>query len=373
MHVQLEVPRFGEFARQHTTLSASELAQCLARQREHGGRVGQLLVDAGYLTPNQVIETLRAQAGWAARMRSNDSPQRFPIATPVSLCFPCYNEEEVIHDVLSGACAVLPEFLDEFELVIVDDGSKDATAAIVEEFARQDEHVRLVRHERNRGYGAAVATALRAAQGEWICFTDGDGQFNPLDLPQLLVDAQRTDIVVGYRYNRADNGMRRLNALGWKWLIRCLMGVRVRDLDCAFKIFPRRIIDKLDLSSEGACINAEILAQCFRGGASITEVPVNHYPRSAGKATGANLKVVAKAFRELPVVWRHRHMEPWKFETTASHTNAAGAHAANGASTNGRTNRADSMARNGTDLTSAGAAKPQPAHAANGHARNGSQ
>jgi hypothetical protein len=175
----------------------------------------------------------------------------------------------------------------------------------------KDQRVRLVRHEKNRGYGAAVATALRAAHGEWICFTDGDGQFNMLDLPQLLVQAEEADVVIGYRHSRADNGVRKFNAHSWKWLIRCLMGVRVRDLDCAFKLFPRWVVDCLQLNSEGACISAEILAQCMRGGVTIAEVPVNHYPRTAGKATGANLKVVMKAFRELPIVWQYRKMAPW--------------------------------------------------------------
>lgn len=227
---------------------------------------------------------------------------------------PCFNEQDVIGDVLAGALAVMPEFLDEFEIVVVDDGSSDNTAAAVEAVAARDDRVRLVRHEQNRGYGAAVATALRAAHGEWICFTDGDGQFNMLDLPQLLVHAHRSDVVVGYRHRRADNGIRKLNAQSWKWLIRCLLGVRVRDLDCAFKLFPRWVVDCLKLTAEGACISVEILTQCQRGGLSITEVPVNHFPRSTGKATGANLGVVFKAFRELPIVWQYRKMAPWGSE-----------------------------------------------------------
>jgi hypothetical protein len=270
------------------------------------------LVQEGHLSTEQVNEILRRQARWAARMRSHDiAPLEFPLSTPLSLCFPCYNEQDVIGEVLAGACAVLPEFVEEFEIVVVDDGSADETSSVVERFARQDDRVRLIRHDKNRGYGAAVATALRAAHGEWICFTDGDGQFNMLDLPQLLVHAEQSDVVVGYRHSRADNGIRKFNSNSWKWLIRCLMGLRVRDLDCAFKLFPRWVVDCLQLNAEGACISAEILTQCTRGGLAITEVPVNHFPRSAGKATGANLGVVLKAFRELPIVWQYRKMAPW--------------------------------------------------------------
>ena len=132
-----------------------------------------------------------------------------------------------------------------------------------------------------------------------------------IDLANLLVHAEKSDVVIGYRRRRAEGGIRQFNSSSWKWLIRCLMGLKVRDLDCAFKLFPRWVVECLQMQSEGACISAEIMAQCMRGGVSITEVPVNHYPRSAGKATGANLKVVLKAFRELPVVWQYRKMEPW--------------------------------------------------------------
>jgi hypothetical protein len=129
-----------------------------------------------------------------------------------------------------------------------------------------------------------------------------------------LVEAQTADVVVGYRHRRADHGMRRLNARGWKMLMRGLVGIRVRDLDCAFKLFPRWVVEQLQLTADGACISAEILAQCTRGGLSVTEVPVSHLPRAAGKATGANLRVVAKAFREIPIVWKYRRMKPWEVE-----------------------------------------------------------
>jgi glycosyltransferase involved in cell wall biosynthesis len=311
-HVQLEIPRFGEFARQYANISSSTVASCLELQRRTGGRLGAIMVQQGHLGADQVKEILRRQATWAARTRSHDiAPLEFPLSRPLSLCFPCYNEQDVIGDVLAGALAVLPEFLEEFEIVVVDDGSKDDTSAVVERVAMRDDRVRLVRHEKNRGYGAAVSTALRSAHGEWICFTDGDGQFNMLDLPNLLAHADKSDVVIGYRRRRAEGGVRKFNANSWKWLIRCLVGLKVRDLDCAFKLFPRWVIDCLKLSSEGACISAEIMAQCMRGGVSITEVPVNHYPRSAGKATGANIKVVLKAFRELPIIWQYRKMAPW--------------------------------------------------------------
>lgn len=314
-HIRLEVPRFGEFARQIAGVRSADLAECLAAQRQNGQRIGRLLVTAGLITSEDVLAILRRQAQWAARMHSLDiAPIRFPIATPFSLCMPCFNESEVLTEVLQGAVAVLPEFVSEFEIIVVDDGSSDATAEVVEKFSENNDCVRLVRHTINRGYGAAVSSGLRAAHGELICFTDGDGQFSLLDLPHLLVEAQTSDVVIGYRHQRADNGIRRFNAQSWKWLIRALVGIRVRDLDCAFKLFPRWVVEQLQLTADGACISAEILAQCYRGGVTVSEVPVNHFPRAAGKATGGNLKVVAKAFRELPIVWQYRRMRPWTID-----------------------------------------------------------
>lgn len=311
-HVQLEVPRFGEFARQIAAVDSQEIERCLAEQRRTGQRIGAIMVQLGVIDTHELASVLRAQAQWVARARSRDiAPLSFPLHTPLSMCLPCYNEQDVIEDVLLGALAVLPEFVDEFEIVVVDDGSTDDTSLIVERLSKQDDRIRLIRHATNRGYGAAVTTALRESHGEWICFTDGDGQFSFLDLPQLLCNAQHADVVIGYRRRRADNGVRRFNSNSWKWLIRCLMGLRVKDLDCAFKLFPRWVVEELQFNSEGACISAEILTQCMRGGISICEAPVNHYPRAAGKATGANLRVVVKAFKELPIVWQYRRMSPW--------------------------------------------------------------
>jgi hypothetical protein len=139
-----------------------------------------------------------------------------------------------------------------------------------------------------------------------VAFTDSDGQFCLLELAQLLTLLDGCDLVVGYRYRRADPWPRGLNGWAWNRLIRLLLGVRVRDLDCAFKLFRRDVIDRLRLTSTGAAISAEILTQCVAMGSRIRETPVSHYPRCGGAPTGARLKVILKAFRELPHLWRCR-------------------------------------------------------------------
>jgi glycosyltransferase involved in cell wall biosynthesis len=273
--------------------------------------LGEILCSRGLLTPEQIIEVLRRQAQWVARtMQAEMQPQGFPYRARLSLCLPAYNEQANIESTLDAACVILPEFVADYEIVVVDDGSKDETARVVAEYSRRNARVRLVQHERNRGYGGAVTSGLRAATGDLVIFTDSDGQFSLLDLPQVLAQLGDRDLVVGYRFQRADKRIRLLNAWAWNRLVRLVLGVRVRDLDCAFKLFRRELVERLQLTASGACINAEILAQCVRSGLAFREVPVTHYPRYQGAATGANLKVIAKAFRELPRLWKYRHAAP---------------------------------------------------------------
>lgn len=218
----------------------------------------------------------------------------------LSLCLPAYNEQECIRETLEAALAILPRFCQALEVIVVDDGSRDATAARVEAVTARDRRVRLLRHERNRGYGAAVTSGLRASTGELVMFADSDGQFNFVDVARLLSRLPDNDFVIGYRRRRAESLRRRLNAWAWGRLVRLVYGVRARDLDCAFKIFRREVVDRLRLTASGACINAELMCQCQRAGFRFDEVPVEHYPRSAGRPTGSNLAVIARAFRELP-------------------------------------------------------------------------
>jgi glycosyltransferase involved in cell wall biosynthesis len=229
--------------------------------------LASILRDLGFLSREQVNEVQRAEARWVAQaLHADIGPQGFPYPAFFSLCMPAFNEQDNIEDTLDSACAILPQFVERFEVVAVDDGSRDHTGEVVARYAERVPQVRLERHPQNRGYGAAVTTGLRAARGDLVAFTDSDGQFSFLDLPQLLIRLEDNDAVIGYRYQRADNCVRKLNAWCWGQLIRIVLGVQVRDLDCAFKLFRREVVDCLELTSTGAAINAEILSQCVRGG-----------------------------------------------------------------------------------------------------------
>jgi glycosyltransferase involved in cell wall biosynthesis len=187
-------------------------------------------------------------------------------------------------------------------VIVVDDGSRDATAAIVEGIAAgRPGVVRLVRHERNRGYGAAVRSGIDAARHPVVLLTDGDGQFDLRELPGFLrpLSEGRADAVIGWRRRRRDPPRRLLFAYGWGALVRTLFGVPSRDVDCAFKALPTALLRRLDLKSEGALISTEILAKLDRAGCRMVEAPVTHLPREHGAPTGANPRVILRAFQEL--------------------------------------------------------------------------
>ena len=320
--IELEHPKFGQFALQAGLVRAADLQACLAEQRAEGGLLGERLVARGLLSLAGIEEILGQQAAWVARSwQAALAPLHFPYPAFLSLCLPAYNEQANIHATLSSARAILPHFVEQFEIVVIDDGSHDETATRIEQVARRDARVRLVRHERNRGYGAAVTTGLRASAGNLAMFADSDGQFNFLDVARLLVALRGADFVIGHRHHRADNAQRRLNAWLWGRLVRALLGIEVRDLDCAFKLFRRDVIDRLELTSPGACINAEILTQCVWGGLQFAEIPVAHYPRKAGSATGANFRVILRALRELPSLRKYRR--PLPPVASSSHRQAA--------------------------------------------------
>jgi glycosyltransferase involved in cell wall biosynthesis len=254
-----------------------------------------------------LLPVLRWQARWLARSLGPPlSPRRFPYPATLSLCLPAFNEQQNITATLDCALTILPRFVARLEIIVVDDGSSDGTAQLVAELAATDPRVRLLRHGVNRGYGAAVTSGLRAARGDLLMFADSDGQFNFLDVARLLVAIGDDDLVIGYRRRRADHARRRFNAWLWGRLVHLILGVNVRDLDCAFKLFRRETLERLRLTSRGACINAEIMAQCVWGGLRFKEIPVAHFPRLAGVQTGAHWRVIARALGELPSLRRYR-------------------------------------------------------------------
>ena len=226
--------------------------------------------------------------------------QRPPLK-PFSLTifYPCYNEEANVERVTRSAVEVAREVADESEVIIVNDGSKDRTAEIADGLAAEIPEVRAVHNNPNLGYGGALQRGFREATKNWIFYTDGDGQFDFKELPRLLPLLETHDVVSCYRLDRQDPLMRKLNAFAWSTLVNMLFHIGLRDIDCAFKVYPRTFIEQITMHSQGALIDTEMLAKARNLGLKIAQLGVHHYPRTAGEQSGANLKVILRAFREL--------------------------------------------------------------------------
>ena len=217
----------------------------------------------------------------------------------VSIVLPCFNEAANVADAVRAATAAGAANAVDYEVIVVDDGSSDATAQIAARLADADRHVRLVVHPSNRGYGGAVRTGLRSARMPWVLLTDADLQFDLRELATFVPLARDADLIAGWRIARQDPPHRRLNAAAWNWLMHRSFKLPVRDVDCAFKLIRRDLLQQLALTSAGAMISTELVVRAVAAGATIREVGVHHLPRVAGEQSGASPRVVIKAFREL--------------------------------------------------------------------------
>jgi len=217
----------------------------------------------------------------------------------ISAVLPAFNEEANLERVVARTAEALASRTRAFEVIVVDDGSQDSSAGLLEQLKTRYPNLRVIRHPQNRGYGAALRSGFAAARLPWVFMMDADNQFDPRDIDLLLRHADQADIVTGYRKQRRDPLARRLNAWAFFSLVRVLFGRQVRDVNCAFKLLRRDILSGMDLHSNGALINTEVFVLARRRHARIVEVPVEHYPRTSGRQTGADPRVVLRAFREL--------------------------------------------------------------------------
>ena len=220
----------------------------------------------------------------------------------LSFFFPAHNEEANLEALVAEALATLPSLAQKFEVIAIDDGSKDRTPAIADDLAKRHPDVfRVVHHPTNLGYGAALRSGFRAARYDLIAFIDGDRQFRVIDVGRLterMAAPDSPDVVVGFRLQRADPPIRRWYARVYRLSNRIFFGVRVHDIDCACKLFKRQALEPVRVSSGGAFFTAELLIKLRFEGRRIAEVGVPHYPRTAGSPTGAKPSVVFRAVRD---------------------------------------------------------------------------
>ncbi|HXE44244.1 MAG TPA: glycosyltransferase family 2 protein [Conexibacter sp.] len=223
-------------------------------------------------------------------------PTRLP---GLSIVLPCFNEQDNVADAIRYATAAASAVAEDYEVIVVNDGSTDATAERAAAFAAADRRVRLVVHAVNRGYGDALRSGLDAARMPWVFLTDADLQFDLRELERFLPLVADADVLVGRRAQRRDPLLRRANAGAWNWLVRRLFALPIRDVDCAFKLIRAELLDGLELKAHGAMISTELVVRLLARGARLQERDVEHRPRVAGEQSGANPRVVLRAFREL--------------------------------------------------------------------------
>lgn len=226
----------------------------------------------------------------------------------LSVFFPCYNEEKNIKNTVSKAIPILQKTAAKWEIILINDGSKDSTGKVLEEIQREyPKQIKIITHSPNRGYGAALKSGLYNSQYQWITFTDSDGQFDFSEITDLIKKQQssKADIVIGYYLSRQVSKTAILTSKIWELIVFILFGLRVTDIDCGFKLLNKKVVETIPkLEAErGAFISSEFLIKSKKAGFKIVEIGVHHYPRVEGKATGRNIKVILKSFSDLFRLW----------------------------------------------------------------------
>jgi glycosyltransferase involved in cell wall biosynthesis len=216
----------------------------------------------------------------------------------LTVFFPVYNEEESIPLLIDSASKIIPKFAKDYELIIINDGSTDQSEKIAKSLTAGKNHWRLISHPKNLGYGEVLKTGIREAKKDWLFFTDGDMQFDLEELANFLSYTTDFQVIIGYRKKRAEGLSRSINARLFKIYIDLLFRLHVKDIDCAFKLIKTDLLKNLTLNSGSAFTSSEILYRLKKQKIKFKELPVNHYPRKYGQATGANFQVIIKACYE---------------------------------------------------------------------------
>lgn len=242
---------------------------------------------------------------WAfSRVGNDEKIYDVPMSINVSMVLPCYDEEQIIAQTIQKVLNWADRERLNIEVIVVNDGSKDDSRAVVERVALKDKRVLLVSHEINKGYASAIVTGIDRANHEIVGFMDSDGQFDPSDFNLLLPSLEHYDFAAGIREQRADTFRRKMNASIYNFVVRFLFGVHPRDIDCGFKVFKRSIWTVIRPTiASGALLNAEIFVHLHENKIAYFQTPIRHFPRTTGASTGANVRVIMKAALELATLF----------------------------------------------------------------------
>lgn len=240
----------------------------------------------------------------------------------ISAFFPAYNDGGTIASMVITADVVLRELTDDYEIIVVNDGSTDYTDEVLRELEARYERLRVVRHERNRGYGGALRSGFSAARKELIFYTDGDAQYDVHELPKLVQALDGADFVNGYKISRSDPWYRKVIGRLYHETVRRAFGLRLRDVDCDYRLMRRAIFERIALECNSGAICVELMKKVQDAGFRIREVPVHHFHRSYGTSQFFNVPRIVRALRDLAVLWHRLVWQPRRAGQAAPHTPA---------------------------------------------------
>lgn len=222
----------------------------------------------------------------------------------ISVFFPAYNDAGSIGQLVRSAAALLPKLTEDFEVVVVDDGSSDGTGELLESLQKDYKFLKVIHHEVNRGYGAALISGFTNCSRDFIFYTDGDGQYDINELPKLLEAlGDGVDMVTGYKISRSDPWYRVVVGRAYQLTARLLFGLAVRDVDCDFRLFDRQIIERIGLTCNSGAVCVEMIKKCQAVGCRIVEVPVHHYHRASGQSQFFCSRHLCRALAQLLLTW----------------------------------------------------------------------
>jgi len=225
----------------------------------------------------------------------------------LSVFFPAYNDEKTIGNLVEKAFQILPSVAQRYEVIVVNDGSIDKTAQVLAKLTKKYKNFKVVTHKKNRGYGGALKSGFRKAQGDHVFYTDGDGQYDVGELPKLVdkID-EGIDLVNGYKIKRGDSLLRIIVGQLYALWVRLFLGIRFADVDCDFRLFRRRILEKITLTYDSGAICAEMLAKIQKNKGVVASVPVHHYPRRYGHSQFFWPKRILRTIRDDLLLWQSK-------------------------------------------------------------------